>query len=382
VKAVKKFKGLLGPGRAEPPMQSILGQEYEGRFVEPPMEMDPEESVSLPSMTSSNKSQSLNTYNRKALERDYVLKGYHQQKPGAPNSSLGNSDSPVGITGLWTKPEKKESGSNWSLKMKDESVGDENSPSPQVPLSRASSTTTKRSIEGTRGHARDPLEEDCPFLFIGPSTFTGSNISDPSNTDGPSMILEPDDSANPGADQSDLSYPMVSESPGAADFDIYETAYRQEVERIRAHTTTRAVPMVYLTRRVDGKDELMKLVRETTMSEPALGIGRKVTIPQTQSFGSAVGIIRAQLELDRKKQEQAAQGEDQDQGQSRESSTVGPSQPVTASSPPLTVTPSPEEPTTSTTSVVVSGTTIASESSSPEGQRSRLRNLLGRVKHS
>ncbi|KAL2859728.1 kinase-like domain-containing protein [Aspergillus pseudodeflectus] len=382
VKAVKKFKGLLGPGRAEPPMQSILGQEYEGRFVEPPMEMDPEESVSLPSMTSSNKSQSLNTYNRKALERDYVLKGYHQQKPGAPNSSLGNSDSPVGITGLWTKPEKKESGSNWSLKMKDESVGDENSPSPQVPLSRASSTTTKRSIEGTRGHARDPLEEDCPFLFIGPSTFTGSNIPDPSNTGGPSMILEPDDSETPGADQSDVSYPMVSESPGAADFDIYETAYRQEVERIRAHTTTRAVPMVYLTRRVDGKDELMKLVRETTMSEPALGIGRKVTIPQTQSFGSAVGIIRAQLELDRKKQEQAAQGEDQDQGQSRESSTVAPSQPVTASSPPLTVTPSPEEPTTSTTSVVVSGTTIASESSSPEGQRSRLRNLLGRVKHS
>ncbi|KAL2848494.1 kinase-like domain-containing protein [Aspergillus pseudoustus] len=373
VKAVKKFKGLLGPGRAESPIQSILGQEYESHFVEPPMEMDPEESVSLPSITNSNKSQSLNTYNRKAFERDYVLKGYHQQKRGAaiPDSS----GSLVGITGLWTKAEKKESGTNWSMKMKDESVDDENSPSPQVPLSRASSTTTKRSIEGTRGHARDPLEENCPFLFIGPSTFTGTKPPDPPrNTDGPSMILEPDDPATPGVD-SELSYPMVSESPGAADFDIYETAYRKEVERIRSYTTTRAVPMVYLTRRVDGKDELMQLVRETTMSEPVLGIGRKLTIPQAQSFGSAVGIIRAQLEEDRKKQEQEALGQHQGQGSS-------PSQQAVASLPPLTVSPSPEEPTTSTSSVAVSGTTAGTEPSSPEGQRSRLRSLLGRVKHS
>ncbi|KAL2809451.1 kinase-like domain-containing protein [Aspergillus granulosus] len=376
VKAAKKFKGLLGPGRAESPMQSILGQEYESHFVEPPMEMDPEESVSLPSMTGFNKSQSLNTYNRKALERDYVLKGYHQQRRDAANSSLDNSDSPVGITGLWTKPEKQESSTNWSMKMRDESVDDGNSPSPQIPLSRASSTTTKRSIEGTRGHARDPLEEDCPFLFIGPSTFTGTNTPDPSNIDDPSsMILEPDDLA----DSSELSYPMVSESPGAADFDIYETAYRKEVERIRAHTTTCAVPMVYLTRRVDGKDELMQLVRETTMSEPVLGIGQKIMTPQAQSFGSAVGILRAQLEQEREKQEQLSKGQDPVQ---RQEPPVPSSQQGAASSPPLNVSSSPEEPTTLTTSIAVSGTTIGMESSSPEGQRSRLRSLLGRVKHS
>ncbi|KAL3457996.1 kinase-like domain-containing protein [Aspergillus heterothallicus] len=372
VKAVKKFKGLLGPGRADLPMQSILGQDYESHFVEPPMEMDPEESISVPSI-SSNKSQSLNTYNRKALERDYVLKGYHQQKRGAAaNISLDTSDSPIGITGLWTKPGKKDSGSNWSMKMK-ESVDDGNSPSPKVPLSRASSTTTKRSIEGTRGHARDPLEEDCPFLFIGPSTFTGTNPLNPTQTDGQSMILEPDETVTRG-EASELAYPMVSESPGAADFDIYETAYRKEVERIRTYTTTRAVPMVYLTRRVDGKDELMQLVRETTMSEPVLGIGRKLTIPQAQSFGSAVGIIRAQLEQDQKRHEQKAQ----DQKQGQESAA---SQQTVSSLPPLTVSPSPEEPTTSTSSVAVSGTTTGTESSSPEGQRSRLRSLLDRVKH-
>src|SRR5262249_6182933 len=48
--------------------------------------------------------------------------------------------------------------------------------------------------------------------------------------------------------------PVVSESPGAADVDIYETAYRDEIERIMAKAKEQnKEPNVYLTRRVDAK---------------------------------------------------------------------------------------------------------------------------------
>ncbi|KAL2824004.1 kinase-like domain-containing protein [Aspergillus cavernicola] len=367
MKAVKKFKGLLGPGRADSPMQSILGEEYESRFVEPPMEMDPEESVSVPSVPHSTKSRSLNTYNRRAWERDNVLRGFHQQRRD-PDPLLEHSESASGYNALFNHPARKDSGSIRSVRMRDDSIDDLQSASPHAPLSRASSTTTKRSMEGTRGHARDPLEEDCPFLFIGPSTFNGSTPMDISSVEASSMLLEPDDLE---AD-SEFFQPIVSESPGAADFDIYETAYREEVERIRADTLPQqgtVPPKVYLTRRVDGKDDVMKLVRETTMSEPAPAIGRRVMVPSARSFGSAVSIIRAQLDQDRQKQPQPQQ---QDQASNPRH--------VAETPPTLASTTTPEEPTASTSPISATGTTAGTESSSPENQRTKLRSFLGRAK--
>jgi [calcium/calmodulin-dependent protein kinase] kinase len=96
---------------------------------------------------------------------------------------------------------------------------------------------------GQRGHAHDPLEDHL-FLYIGPSTFSGPSV----HRDGrPSMVPEEDE-----------DIPIVSESPGAADMDIYETAYRDEIERIRAKVESEDIeggkePTVYLTRRVDEK---------------------------------------------------------------------------------------------------------------------------------
>jgi [calcium/calmodulin-dependent protein kinase] kinase len=47
---------------------------------------------------------------------------------------------------------------------------------------------------------------------------------------------------------------VVSESPGAADVDIYETAYRDEIERIMAQANEQnKEPHVFLTRRVDAR---------------------------------------------------------------------------------------------------------------------------------
>ncbi|RMZ76129.1 hypothetical protein DV738_g5132, partial [Chaetothyriales sp. CBS 135597] len=91
---------------------------------------------------------------------------------------------------------------------------------------------------GRRGHARDPLENQL-FLYIGPSTFAG-----PDNEYDRRSSFVPDDD----------DVPIVSESPGAADMDIYETAYRDEIERILARAREeKREPNVYLTRRVDER---------------------------------------------------------------------------------------------------------------------------------
>ncbi|KAL4790019.1 kinase-like domain-containing protein [Aspergillus venezuelensis] len=370
VKAVKKFKSLLGHSRPTTPIQSILGQEYETHFVEPPMEMDPEESVPMPSIAQANKAQSLTTYNRKLWERDDVVKGYHAQRREPLPYPADGGDQASGYSALLNRPVRKDSGSIRSFKTTHESIEEVQSQSPKIPLSRASSTMTKRSVEGTRGHARDPLEEDCPFLYIGPSTFTGTEPINISTTEAAPMILECDNptSTMPSDTESiaEADYPMVSESPGAADFDIYETAYKNEVERIRQDKGTEP-PMVYLTRRVDGKDELMKLVRETTMSEPVLALGRRVAVPAARGFGDAVGMIRAQLQ-------QVQQG---------------PNQPESTSSNALEQQSAPEALASSSnsddpTAAASASSTVAPEheASSPETHRGKLRSLLDRAKRS
>ncbi|CBF77936.1 protein cmkC [Aspergillus nidulans FGSC A4] len=367
MKAAKKFKSLLGPTRASTPIQSILGQEYETHFVEPPTQMDPEESVSLPSPLPYKKTQSLNTYNRRAWERDDVVKGYHPQRREAlPCPAPESGESGSAYSSILNRPTRKDSGSIRSVKIRDDPIDDLQSQSSQIPLSRTSSTTTKRSIEGTRGHARDPLEEDCPFLFIGPSTFTGSAPIDINSTDvSPKPLNSNVPMVGAETDPTEPDYPVVSESPGAADFDIYETAYRQEIERIRADTLPGkegkgSVPMVYLTRRVDGKDELMKLVRETTMSEPALGIGAKVAVPQDSGFRSAVSIIRTQLEQGRHERQQQ-------QSQELGSLNVSETSDVETSA-------STQEGATASTAAT------GTESLQSDGQRGRLRSLLTRAK--
>lgn len=74
-----------------------------------------------------------------------------------------------------------------------------------------------------KGHAHDPLE-DTLFLNIG----TGEDYAPP-----------PDDC------------PIVSESPGAVDINVYETAYREEVDKILKRKEGRR-PTLYLTRRVEN----------------------------------------------------------------------------------------------------------------------------------
>lgn len=84
----------------------------------------------------------------------------------------------------------------------------------------------RRSESGEKGHAHDPLDAEPLFLGIG--------NGDPNSLDAPPSAI-------------------VAESPTAAEFNIYDAAYQEEVERIRAAQGRSAT--VYLTRRVDKKKE-------------------------------------------------------------------------------------------------------------------------------
>lgn len=86
------------------------------------------------------------------------------------------------------------------------------------------SRTHARSPSPAKGQAQNPLEVEAPWLHIGSGeeSTTGDNES-------------------------------IAESPAAADFSIYETAYEQEVARIRQERGEAV--KVYTTRRVASKAE-------------------------------------------------------------------------------------------------------------------------------
>lgn len=101
---------------------------------------------------------------------------------------------------------------------------------------------------GHRGHAHDPLKDHL-YLFIGPSTYSPANHNEDQSQPARRGSFIPDEDM-----PDENGPPIVSESPGAAEMDIYETAYRDEVEKIRSRTKaskTEEEPVVFLTRRVD-----------------------------------------------------------------------------------------------------------------------------------
>lgn len=334
MKAVKNFKRLVDPSKSGPQMQSILGGEHEAHFVEPPMEMD--ESEDFPEVGLDEKAHggpSLRAGIKKALGRHPLVGDAHDRQDsfGASETTSFSSrpeHSPAGSqlpSGVW-EPERKDSGSVRSGVPFAHESRHSQSASP-LPLSRASSATTKRSIEGTRGHARDPLEEDFPYLFIGPSTYTGKSAQESSNFNSgsdPVPIFAEPESTEDGMDE-DGPMQIVSESPGAADFDIYETAYASELERIKSNLTfpgAGAGPKVYLTRRVEGRDEVMKFAKDKTLD---LQVGqRKVFSPSpspspsgsskgSTAFSAAVSLLRNQIE--QKKEAAESRGEQEPEQQ-------------------------------------------------------------------
>ncbi|KAM5440245.1 putative non-specific serine/threonine protein kinase [Microsporum canis] len=214
VKAVQKFKRLINDG-SPLQMESILGDGEASHFVQPPLLMGEEEEEEFSAVL----------HNRNIKEHVYPRRPDQPKRP-----SQAASDKP--------------SSHNFEICQ---------SPSPQLQHTpRVGTPTRQTGSEGTRGHARDPLEEEMPFLNVGPSNF--GTDTEPAQNQG-LLSLESGGIPIPPSQKLAESPMVVSESPPAADIDIYETAYREIIERITSQSreARSPTPRVYLNRRVEKK---------------------------------------------------------------------------------------------------------------------------------
>lgn len=396
MKAVKNFKRLMDPSKSGPPMQSILGGEHEAHFVEPPMEMD--DSEDFPTIGLDAKAQSgphPGTGIKKFLARHPFRAGSHDRRDDLDISETTSvssrpEHSPAGSqrpSGVW-EPERKDLGSIHSRRSFVHEARRHSQSASPLPLSRANSTTTKRSVEGTKGHARDPLEEEFPYLFIGPSTYDGHSPQEDSDfNSGVPIFAEPetaDDGADDGADEGDVegARQIVSESPGAADFDIYETAYAKELERIKTNLTfpgAGAGPKVYLTRRVEGRDEVMKFAKDKSLD---LQVGQRRLLTPSSSRGSggssafsaAVSLLRNQIEQKKEAGESIQEQRPDHPGSEARQRNVCPGSHPPSSSLSSQLLPDPEASSLEATGVP------ATDIQSNEASTAQLRRLLSRVR--
>ncbi|KAJ9633317.1 uncharacterized protein PV06_00818 [Exophiala oligosperma] len=234
VKAVNKFKSLLDKNKAHP-MTSILGDQSDTHFSYPPASMrkDPMARAGGNAQRAPAEGGEIQAGMRNLNLRpvptlsvdDTTLSDKSKQNVASPNIPPAiASDVSTDSDDIPQAPNMAEIESLDAEKL------------PPFRSLRPHSRTTDEV--GRRGQAHDPLEDQL-YLYIGPSTFSGFSSQ---HDDDESFIRDDDD------------VPIVSESPGAADVDIYETAYRDEIERIMAKAKEEnKEPHVYLTRRVDAK---------------------------------------------------------------------------------------------------------------------------------
>ena len=205
MKAVKRFKGLLVKGRPYL-LDSILGQNT--RMVQPPLSMERPSANPLHSKTRSE-----DTHDRRPVEGALVREGVHRRiDPERMDiDQKDRADSTV-VVGTAHAP---------SDGNPDPSIAPRNPDHGRSEAHRRLDSLLEHKAVG-KGQAHDPLEE---FLFLEVGPTGGDEPPDP---------------------------PAVSESPPAAEGNIYETAYHEEVERIRSNTKDATL---YLTRRVDKTEE-------------------------------------------------------------------------------------------------------------------------------
>ena len=217
MKAVKKFKGLLARRRPYL-LDSILGRDT--RIVQPPLSM-----VESERKPKHHKTRSVDTHDRRRIEQTLAAEGIHREHDSELISQAppDRADSAV-VTG----PLKRKTGSYDKKGDVHSSPKRESRANPEAHRSDRGphSREVEEGKDTGKGHAHDPLEEYW-FLQVGPGG--------------------KDDPPDP---------PAVSESPPAAEINIYETAYHEEVERIRSKQGKEAT--LYLTRRVDNKKEYLE----------------------------------------------------------------------------------------------------------------------------
>lgn len=288
MKAVSKFKKLVDHSKAIPVIHSILGSEHDSYMVQPPLQIEPDEGIGALGVFKKviNQNDLLRRSSTSTSQESFSERGRSPKRHG---SGVADGDSRSAFMRAAA-----------AAAAASKSTSKEGSPS-------------RSTSEGTRGHARDPLEEETPYLHIGPSRFTGDfsdynndNISNEQSSTPTqrrpilSPLSVPDTSIDgipefpqTGSPIDTDQVPIISESPGASEIDIYETAYREEIERIQRRSLARrdsTKTRVYLTRRVESKkkhlDEVLK-----TVSSGALGIPQHHHCDNGQDHGPGSVIL-------------------------------------------------------------------------------------------
>ncbi|KAI9776958.1 MAG: hypothetical protein M1835_005374 [Candelina submexicana] len=236
MRAVKKFKNLLFKRRPHR-MEGILGGD--ARIVQPPL------SIARNEMRPPNhRTRSMDMFDRRPVQQALATEGVHHDMD---LSDMGKflphrMDSAIAVASNDDEMNNSRVDNNDPTARKNLKRGSSSEVAPPHPTRKQPSGASDGHRNAGKGHAHDPLEEKT-FLAVGPG----------------------------GGDDP----PLVSESPPAADLNIYETAYQQELERIREAQGQRAT--VFLTRRVEGKQEYEqdeKLIGTNTQDGPKSGFQR------------------------------------------------------------------------------------------------------------
>lgn len=209
MKAVKRFKCLVDQKRP-----ALLSGSL-GKGVRTLRALDPT-SIDGPALPPLHKSKSVDLEDRRTVEGALAAEGVHHDEAttavDAPRPMISRMDQSTTVVDIPSSRQKN------TARNIDPRIEHENSEELEE--------LRRQDSSGEKGHAHDPLNEAPLFLGIG----TGAN----------------DISGAPPQE-------LVAESPTAAEFSIYDTAYQNEVDRIRAAQGHEAT--IYLTRRVDSKQK-------------------------------------------------------------------------------------------------------------------------------
>ncbi|KAI5289778.1 hypothetical protein KEM54_003231 [Ascosphaera aggregata] len=276
IKAVQCFKKLIADPE-EQTVGSILGQDAESQIVQPPELMDDEEESKFSQFAGSNSAGEGDTDNGRLA---YHINPEKRPLPRAPHLRINGAL-------------KRSPGSNDGL----EKQGDKSQHSKKI-----EAQNILNEIINEREKRASPQErwENSRYLFVGPSNHLDDlkEKGEQGGHDGYFNNREPAKSLESVADIgacADQDF-CLSESPSAADDDIYEIAYRAEIERIRKQFRKPA-PTVYLTRRVEDKPDseaLLKLAHDEGAVVSAPSNGRR--IPTNEVQGRTVQEDSAQID--------------------------------------------------------------------------------------
>lgn len=203
MKAVKKFKSLLYKGHPEPAGDILDGH----KLFQPPAQMHESdfEAKHVPRRMKSKRDDHFATISStRSFPDEHDLPDAVTSEPGQATET--SSSNPPDTAALHDNNDDNKSRN-----------------SPTKPTFTVATTTSPLPSPSGRGHAQDPLNEAPLYLRVGSGH----------------------------ADHADTDTDSIAQSPAAAEFNIYDTAYREEVARIKGVSKD---TRVYLTRRVTAWD--------------------------------------------------------------------------------------------------------------------------------